>query len=563
MRVSSGRSSGFRRVVDLGLSLAALGVLFALTLKAALCIDGSHDTWWYHLPWAARLAGLSPAHAYEFGDYIDQFYAGLPVLAEWLQGWLWRLTGRPEAANFVALISLILFVVFLRLRFRIPMHLSFIALLAVPLIQIHATAAYVDLPANLALSAALLLLIPLISRQERNRPGDLAAFFLACALAAHIKLQLVPLVAMTCGAGVIFLVLARFRVKGGAARPATAGRVGVVAMALILVGAIIFAVPLHNLARLGNPFYPMAIVLGPLTLPGPHGAYIVSQTERLEALNAARVGAFSDAATLSGNAAIPVPLVSRVPEATASAELGVREPVQVHAQPLAWVRSVLEIGMAPVLGQGQWGIASVQDPPLPETYGGFFGWYVGFQLLLFAVLVARRPRARSGLVVLFVAATLGCTLAPNLTLLRYYMFWIILLISLNLLMLKPAVGAPPAGRGGSDLRRLVGVVNLAAFLLVVYTTRAEFIQPRSFPVEDLIVARRDPNLLAQVVRHPATCLAGEIASRVFLYAPLFNPGRDYRLKAGPMAGERRERIADCGPGWTPVIAERLDAGLIE
>lgn len=552
-----------RRLIDAGLILAALGVLLALVFKAALFMDGSHDTWWYHLPWAARLAGLSPADAYVFDDYLDQYFAGFPVLMEWLQGQFWRLTGRAEATSFVALGSLLLFVAFLRLRFRVAPHLTLLALMAVPLIHIHATAGHVDLPGNLALATAILLLIPLFAREEPQRPTDIALFVSMCAVTAHTKLQLIPLVALVFVAGIAAVLLARRR----AAHPVTGGRLLAGGLVLILISAVTFYVPLKNATLYGNPFYPMSMKIGPLSLDGPQGNRL-SHTERLVALYASR----------SPRAA---PLVMAAPEridAPGQRRPGATVPpetaptgnpasgqavasLNIQSDPLAWVRSVLELGMEPVLGRGLWVLLGAQRPPLPARYGGFFGWYVLFQLILFAVLVGRQPRGRSAILVLFLAVTLVAALVPNQTMLRYYMFWMIVLVSLNLILLQPT-GPPPVGSRSSDPQRLFGIVGLVAFLLVVYATRGAFIQPRVFLLEDLIAARRDPGIQARVARHPATCLAGEMAPRVFLYAPLFNPGQDYRLKMGPIAGDRWKQLAACGPGWTPVIAQRADAGLL-
>jgi hypothetical protein len=548
-----------RRTIDWGLILAALGIVLILILRAAVSIDTSHDTWWYHLPWAARLAGLMPADVYVFDDFLEQRYAGFPVLMEWLQGQLWRLTGRPESANFLALASLGLFVAFLRLRFLVPAHLALLALIAVPLIHIHATADHVDLPANLSLAAAILLLIPLYSRTAPPRPGDLALFALACAATAHAKLPLIPIVALVFVSGLVALVLARRR---AAHRPPLVGpRTLAWAVAIALVAGGIFYTPIKNTVRFGNPVYPMALRIGPWTLDGPQGSYL-SHTARGERLMAARAALAGPVAPGGAGDRQASPATAQARTAPADAAASYR--LSILGSPLAWVHSVLEIGMEPVLGRGQWTLLGTQHPPLPERFGGFFGWYVVFHLALLAVLIARAPRARVGILVLFLAATLVAALAPSQTMLRYYMFWMVLLVSLNLILLRSLAGSGPASRGAScNLGRLVGAVGLAAFLLTVYATRAEFFKPRFYFLEDMIAVRRDARILAAVAGHPASCLAGERAPRMFLYAPLFDGGKAYRLKMGPIAGDPWEQLAAaCGPGWTPVVAVREDAGLL-
>ena len=135
----------------------------------------------------------------------------------------------------------------------------------------------------------------------------------------------------------------------------------------------------------------------------------------------------------------------------------------------------------------------------------------------------------------------------------------ILLIFLNLILLSQDRLKATLSR----LQLLVGVVGLASFLMVVYATRAEFIQPRFYQVEDLLDARRDPAILAAVEAQGASCLAGERAPRFFIYSRLFSPGSDHRLKMGPIAGQRLDEVADiCGPDWPAVIVRRDDAGLV-
>lgn len=539
-----------RLLTDLGLWLAAAGILLVLVVRAAVSIDSSHDAWWYHLPWAARLAGLMPADAFVFDDFLEQRYAGFPVLWEWLQGWAWRLTGRPEAANLLSLASLLVFIGFLRARFRVPPQLALLALVAVPLVQIHATAAQVDLPANLALSAALLLLPGLFAASSSTRRLDLALLALACAVTAHAKLQLIPVVALVFAAGALAAALARRR-EAKTSRPGAA-RTAAVMLGFALVSVVVFAVPLKNLAIHGNPFYPIQLKVGPIELPGPQAHYL-SHTDRLRLLVQARSPA---------PPAAPSP--DSPPRIAASAERkGPRlsDPMSGIGNPVGWLASVLEIGMEPVLGRGLWNQLSAQDPPLPPRHGGFFGWYVLANLMLFAVLALRRPREHAGMLALLAITSLVAALLPNQHILRYYMFWMLLLVSLNLTLLAP--GPAATGKFLADGRRLFGVLGLASFLLVVYATRAEFVQPRFYFAEDLIETRRDPAVLAEVERAAPACLAGERPPRVFLYASLFNPGTEYRLKSGPAAGHHVDEIPDaCGEGWTPVIATREDAGLL-
>lgn len=93
-----------------------------------------------------------------------------------------------------------------------------------------------------------------------------------------------------------------------------------------------------------------------------------------------------------------------------------------------------------------------------------------------------------------------------------------LLTSLNLILLRQdgiSGGATSKSTTGATVRAaisrlqvLMGAVGLAAFLMVVHATRAEFLQPRFYFVEDLLETRRHPAILAAVEGRDAVCLAG-------------------------------------------------------
>ena len=538
-----------RRLTDLGLRLAAIAILAVMVLRATVSIDSSHDTWWYHLPWAARLAGLLPADTYVLGDFLEHRYAGFPVLWEWLQGWIWRLTGRPEAVNLLSLGSLLIFVGHLYARFRVPAHLAFLALVAIPLVQIEATIAYADLTANLALTSALLLLPPLYSPDPGHRRSDLAVFFIACALAANLKLQLIPVTGVVYLVGLIAAIRAWRRETGG--RGHSWGQTITAVLAVTLISAVIFYVPSRNLLSFGNPFYPLAVKVGPLVFDGPEGPPTLKAPDRQRMLVEARGRMPRGPAHPTAPAPEPASARPAPPPAHISA----------IGTPTPWLQSVLEIGMEPLLGRGIWSLAGEQDPPLPSHHGGYFGWYVVVNLLLLAFLVSRRRREHPGVLALFAATTLVTAFLPSHQILRYYLYWMLVLVSLNLMLLRPRPPLP-ASSAGTDLQRLFGSVALLALLLVVYATRAELIQPRFYFVEDLIEVRRDPTVLAAVEQNAPTCLAGERPPRYFLYSQLFNPGKTYRLKMGPPAGHSIDAVPRVCAGWNPVVATGEDTGLL-
>ena len=111
------------------LAIACL-VLLSMGLKAILDVDRNFDTWVYHFPFAAKLWGMIPPDGFVFDGYFESRYHGFGVLGEYLQGFFWFMTGRPESANLVGYFSLILYILFLKRYFKVPFYLSTIGLLA-------------------------------------------------------------------------------------------------------------------------------------------------------------------------------------------------------------------------------------------------------------------------------------------------------------------------------------------------------------------------------------------------------------------------------------------------
>jgi hypothetical protein len=206
------------------------------------------------MPFAARLAGIVGTDAYVFNASNEARFEGFPLLGELLQGLLWRVTGRPEAANLVAFASVPLFALFLRKRFEVPAHLTVLALFAVPLVHIHATSSYVDLPANAALAALVLLAIGAWAKPE---PPAIGLALVCAAIAVNTKTLLQPLVAVA---------LAAIAVR---ALRGPRWKLAVFALALLLV----FATPLKNLALHKNPWYPVQTTILGHAFPGPDGPY--------------------------------------------------------------------------------------------------------------------------------------------------------------------------------------------------------------------------------------------------------------------------------------------------
>jgi hypothetical protein len=352
---------------------------------------------------------------------------------------------------------------------------------------------------------------------------------------------MLPLVTLVFVLGFLGITLGRLR------RPAEGKRrvarlLGTWIFAILAAG-LVFLIPIKNLVLHGDPVYPMGLKAGALSYAGPQDSY------ELRADGLARIPAGSGSQTLGAEP-------SQAPSAGTPSPGGEDpiEPFRVRAA--AWANEVFDVGAEPLFGHAPWAQAGAQKLPLAVRDSGFLGWYAIFNLALFVTLIIAGMFYRLGVLVLFAIATALAILAPDHTALHDYLFWMTLLVSLNLIMLRPGGDLKPSS-ASTRSQRLFGLVALVALALGIYATQGATLRPTFESLDDLLAAKRDPATLAQVQSHPASCLVGEDPSRVFLYAPIFSEGKTYRLKMGPVAGEPHvDADAACGTDWTPVVVAR-------
>ena len=239
------------RGVDGGLAVAAWAVLAGILVAALHDVSLAWDVWYYHLPFAARIAGIVPADQFAYDPMNQARFDGFPLLGETLQGILWRITGRPESANLVAFSAVPLFAFFMKKKLNVPMHATLLALLAIPLVMIHATCCYVDLPANACVAALVLLAIKAWSDEAKPDTKTLALALILAAMAANMKALMHPIVLVALSA-----VVWRAR-----------------AWWMLACFPIVFFTPLKNLVLHKNPYYPVAMTIFGHTLPGPDDPY--------------------------------------------------------------------------------------------------------------------------------------------------------------------------------------------------------------------------------------------------------------------------------------------------
>ncbi len=453
--------------------MAAWAVLAGILAAALHDVSLAWDVWYYHLPFAARIAGIVPADQFAYDPMNQARFDGFPLLGETLQGVLWRITGRPESANLVAFSAVPLFAWFMKKKLDVPMHATLLALLAIPLVMIHATCCYVDLPANACVAALVLLAIRAWSEDfgatrrslrngelEGRSPSNddngktdtktLALALILGAVAANMKALMHPVV-------LVALCAIVWRAR---------------AWWMLACFPIVFLTPLKNLVLHKNPYFPVAMTIFGHTLPGPDDPYSSS----------------------------PVWLE--------------------HApRPLRFLCSILELGVHDRWTVDQW------TPPEAPGYrmGGYFGAYVVFNLVFFAWRAIRERSDRRVRVATigFVVMTAIVSILPQSHELRYYMGWMIVLVSLNVWLSKKVVWT-----------ELACAVSLAAVLVI---TRASYAYPSGHSFDDLVKREVKADAIAKVHDGDSVCVRH--APWNFLWAARFHAPKSYAVREAEQPGE--------------------------
>lgn len=467
------------------LSLIAIAVVTSIFLKAVLDIDNNYDPGWYHLPFAARLGGILPREMF-IGDekWFEPRFDGFPLLAHWLQGLFWRITGRIQSTNLVSFFAITGYFFFLRSYFKVPLYLSAIALLSIPLVLTHASTSFVDLLGNVGTSILVMMTYSFYKNKQLPQLRELLIAFIGAAIAANTKTQLQPLVF------VILIVLGvRLAWLYWQQKPSSKQLVKVFPLTL-LATIIIFATPVKNTVLYGNPLYPIKIEVAGIVL-----------NHKLS------------------------------PEAY---EEGNRQ--------INWIESILEINAPEVWTPDQWSTDVTRN-----RRGGFFGAYVVFNLLLLVGFTVREQiinksqdrRDREAKVALLGAIAMSIVPLnfPQSHELRYFMYWMITLVSFNLYLVSLPKNRRLLGRWLQP--KYMGLVY-AIFLTIVLVKIGElYAKPSlitldkyvSFGVKSEFIAQIQPNervcLLSKHIGEDTQTAPVAALKYAFVYSSYFHPEIDY------------------------------------
>jgi hypothetical protein len=454
------------------LTVVATALLVSMSFAAWHDVSQAFDSGYYHLPFAARLAGILSTDDYIFSTENRARFDGFPLLGELVQGVLWRITGRPQGANFLCLLSAPLLAYSMRsLRAdggTTPFGVLLLAFMGIPLVMMHATSTYVDLPASAALAAAFCRVAVLPSARIVQSKEILITCLLTL-ISANMRLQHLPACALVLGLMVLRVLCYT--------RSTAAPRARNVALALVTVALpLVFFAPLKNLLRFGNPVYPVKLAILGRALPGVEERY-------------------SFAPTWLENA----------------------------PQPLRFVASLLELGLPPLFppagdsfvdSHAQLQRYSV-DQWMPSDHpgsrmGGALGvGMVAFSLLFLFGLKLTKERRRVGLCVL--ALTALTSVLPQSHELRYTLYWPLSLVTLAITL------------GYASAPRITTALSVLLPTLVILNTRATWIYPTGSTFSELLTNKVHFARIQETPEGGALCLAE--APRIILYAAKFHNRR--------------------------------------
>ncbi|XWK86524.1 MAG: hypothetical protein U7127_20240 [Phormidium sp.] len=466
------------------LKLIASILIVSIFLKCIIDVDFTWDTWWYHLPWAARIWNIIPADSYQFDRLSEVRYQGFPLFAEFLQGFFWKIFHLVQAANLVCFFSFLIYLGFLKSYCKIPFYISLIAILAVPLVQTHITSCYVDLPANVSASILIMMIYLCFIQDNFFTRRNLLVIFLAAASAGNTKYQIIPIVALS-----LSLLLFRFiwlsynqdpRIKPK--------RLLIILLSVVIASSLIFFVPLRNIALYGNPFYPV-------------------RTEILDKISSLTKPIFP------GNSQI------NITEKPSLAQDKSPDTLKNSTRPKKWILSVLEIKKA-IWSIDQWS----KDKTL-NRMGGFFGTYVIFHLLVLVYLLYRwRSRQVIVAAIFMVILSFFTAFMPLAYELRYYMYWMISLVSLNLYLIYNVDDLVAPNKIIN--KQHISLVCCVILIFVLVSTRAIFVRPRFYTLSKHIQGNVQGRVINKIGKNDRICLVNKTPD-TFLYTAYFQPQLNY------------------------------------
>ncbi len=467
--------------IDYVANVLAIATFVLILIRSLSTADANWDTLQYHWPYAARAAGLCDTQCLALGFGLEQRYLSFPMLFHAAFGLLWRVFGTPVAGHAATIAVVVALCAYLWRRFCVPLAWSWLALLAIPLVQIHLSSSYVDLAANAALTIGILALMRIAMTGDPAPTMDVVVAWAALGLAAGAKLLLIPLAALVWAAIVVAVTHARWRRDGRI--PWTYASV------LAAIGIVTILPQLaYNTWHFHNPFYPVAMRVASVTLPGIESLKEIQKT------------------------------------------ISVSTQWIEFPRWIRWVASVFEFDA--FRGRGMpWTVDQADVLRSNPSYrmGGYFCVYV---LGLIVILLCRaRERGTRPMLGIFIVATVICAFLPNSHELRYYQFWMLTLASIVLVLAfspVPDTATAAAVAAQAETRKAARALVLLALAGVMLMTGARYVVFAGTSLDQLV----SPTDAVVNAMPPGSTLCFANQHRyAILYSRLFHPGSSIHVRS--------------------------------
>lgn len=474
------------KIISYGLTGISILTLISIFLIAFYDYNYGGDAFMYHVPFAARLWGIIPPEQYTFEYFTENRFLGFPLLANWLQGLFWTIFQRIEATNLVAYSSLIILIIYLVKVAKIPFYLTTLSLLAVPMIHMHAARSYIDLPGNVGISICIFTLYLLYIKKLELNIKTISILFLAAFASANIKLQLIPIVFLLLLGSLPLFIQHYWQAEKN--KNQNIAKLLQVFLLGTLASLVIFYNPIKNTFLYQNPAYPIKISIA---------GHVLNNTE-------------------------------------ASPDF-MHPNIRKLSPPIRWAKSILEIDAFDKRRPWPWTLAMDFISWNEERFGigGYFGAYVIFNLLLLSFLCWKSWKKETKTALIFLGLMTGVTVwMPQSYELRYYMYWMIILVSLNAYLVC-RFGKNNLSPRNPIKPQYLGLIALVFMLIFIQKTTKFFTYPSFEPLSqqlataDWIVKKE---IYAQIKDGDRVCLV-EKAPFSFFYNSYFHPGRHYSVRS--------------------------------
>ena len=462
-------------------SFAALVLLFLLGWRAVSLVD-NYDGASFHLPYAARIAGICASDCLQLIPWLENRFDHIPKFGHYLFAGVWLLTGSASATGLVNFLALVLLIIYLALAFRVHWGLAALALIAVPFVRIPAVNFSPDLLPNVLVVLGVFTVLAYVLHPKAFSRWHALFGLLAVAAASATKLQVYPVAILVVGLFGLVMFYRHFRqIPNTFSFPPTVSARVLAVLALVLVLALVSSWQIRNAVVYSNPLYPVSVTVLGIELPGRQ----------------------LDRATLSAPHIDNPPLVR-------------------------WAASVFEYR---AYDQRAWPWSDSQGHVPHDAWsfriGGFYGVYVMLLLLFLGYMLWHytQPSYRWKILGFMGLFSLFFMFLPASYYLRYNIWWMLLLVGAALIVASPAFRGA-TGQRAETLALFRGTV-IACCLASLLLTGFRYVTPSNFmSVESWVVARgTTAELQDHMTQDDVVCVRQRMA---IYYTRVFHAGAEHR-----------------------------------